>query len=71
MRFIAGGVTLATLLSVVGCASPASDQPVQFDPAQGTPTDKVRWSIQFADANGTNSGAAAQDPAGQVRVSKE
>jgi hypothetical protein len=68
MRFIAVGVTMAILLSVVGCTGSASRQPAQFDQAQGTPTDKVRWSIQFADANGTNTGAASQDPSGQVRV---
>lgn len=67
MRFAVRGVILSVLLSVGGCSGATSSQPSQFDPAQGTSTDKARWSIQFAGANDTSTGAA-ENPAGQVRV---
>jgi hypothetical protein len=70
MRFAVRGVILSILLSVMGCSGAASSQTSRFDPAQGTPTDKVRWSIQFADSNGTSTGAP-ENPAGQVRVVEE
>lgn len=68
MCFVVRGLILFILLSVMGCSGAAVSQPSRFGPAQGAPTDKARWSIQFADANGTNTAAAADDPASQVRV---
>lgn len=69
MRFTAGGVILAVLLSVTGCSGAASSPPAPFDPSQGTPTEKVRWGIQFAVANDANSvTASAQQPDIQASV---
>lgn len=69
MRFMAGGTALAIMLTVTGCGAVASSPHTAFDPSQGTPTDKVRWGIQFASENDTKSvNAAAQAPDVQARV---
>lgn len=67
MRFAAMGVTLAIVLFAAGCSGTGSNKPAPFDPSQGTSTDKVRWGVQFATANGT-SGWLPDDTAGQTKI---
>jgi outer membrane lipoprotein SlyB len=68
MRLIAGPA-LVIVLALTGCSAATSSPPAAFDPSQGTPTDKVRWGIQFASANGSSSiTASAQEPDVQART---
>lgn len=69
IAFLLGVALLTVSLTATGCGGTASSQssPTQFDPSQGTATDKVRWGGQFASANDTTTGPI-DNYDGQARV---